>query len=291
MSAIREPGGTLPRLRGRRAFLALGAAALGLACLAPAGRATETLSLSAAINKAGRQRMLSQRIVKAYCLEGLDIQPEAARRQRLEAIALFDAQLQELGAFAGEPRVAEALTRLRTLWQPFREIASAEVPHGTPAQVVTANRNLRTLLEGGERVLAAAQDLVQALESLSAEPYARLVNISGRQRMLSQRMAKLYMLHAWGFIEPSNPQEMDQVRHEFEGALRELRAAPASSAEIRAELEAATEQWEWFKSALDIEQETLFPLVVEDASEKTLAIMEHLTQLYEDLYARRGRGS
>ena len=38
-------------------------------------------NMASAINKAGRQRMLTQRIVKAYCQIGLDVRAEEARVQ------------------------------------------------------------------------------------------------------------------------------------------------------------------------------------------------------------------
>ena len=49
-------------------------------------QADETaLPLQTAINKAGRQRMLTQRIVKAYCLVGLGVSTEQSKAQLAQA--------------------------------------------------------------------------------------------------------------------------------------------------------------------------------------------------------------
>ncbi len=48
------------------------------------------MSYGDAINKAGRQRMLSQRIVKSYTQMGQDVRYRVAEKQLKESIALFD---------------------------------------------------------------------------------------------------------------------------------------------------------------------------------------------------------
>ena len=53
---------------------------------------TEGLTDAEAVNQAGRQRMLSQRITKAYLMIGADIKPALAQRQLDSSIALFEEQ-------------------------------------------------------------------------------------------------------------------------------------------------------------------------------------------------------
>ena len=57
------------------------------------------INYGAAIDAAGRQRMLSQRIVKAYCQIGLKVVPEVSRSQLTGAVRRFDAQLVELAHY------------------------------------------------------------------------------------------------------------------------------------------------------------------------------------------------
>jgi hypothetical protein len=88
---------TLPMLdRAAQALLDGMEEAVGLAAVAYADGAADTpLALTVTLNLAGRQRMLSQRIVKEACLMGTG--DDEARRARLsEAVALFDASLDAL---------------------------------------------------------------------------------------------------------------------------------------------------------------------------------------------------
>ena len=251
-------------------------AALSAMCLGTAR--AETLSLSEAINKAGRQRMLTERIVKYYCLAGLDIDARNARAELYEAIELFETQFAELEVFSSHEAVNTALVEVETLWPRFDAIASGPVHR----------EGARRLMSLNEEVLAATDRVVLALEALSQRPYARLVNISGRQRMLSQRMVKFYLFQAWGLGGAAVLDQIDRSRNEFQGALTELRTSPENTAIIDRELDAASEQWRWLKSALDLYQtDAYFPGIVDDAAEKTLTIMERVTHHYARLFEQR----
>lgn len=249
------------------------AVAAGLAC---AAGSAATQNPGAAIDAAGRQRMLTQRIVKAYCQIGLRVTPEVSRAQLDGAIRRFDRQLAELGASAPNADARQALARVRAPWNGLRRLASA-APSREGAQRLDAQ---------SEIVLAAAQQLVVVLQDTAGTPQARLVNIAGRQRMLSQRMAKVYMLRAYGVDAPSLRDELDAARSEFEGALAALREAPENTPAIAQELDAVALQWEWFKGALELQGAESFVLVVGDASESILNSMDLVTAKYAVLASR-----
>ena len=100
--------------------------------------------------------------------------------------------------------------------------------------------------------------------------------------MLTQRMAKLYMLKAWGIDVPELSAGIDTARAEFEKGFWELEIAPQNSYEINRELEAAVTQWTWFTSAIEQDGDPrAYILVVNDAAESLLASMDFLTSMYE----------
>jgi hypothetical protein len=261
----------------RRHFTAI--AALGsAAALLPAASRAQVTDINDAINKAGRQRMLSQRMAKSYLAEGEGVVPQLAQRTLANSMALFDRQLVELKVFAPLPEIKSTYGTLEGVWGDYKAALVGSKP---------AKEQAETVLDLAGKVLALAHQGTVQLEKVSGKPVGRLVNVSGRQRMLSQRMAAFYLSTSWGVQAASSTTEMKKARDEFVTAHDVLKKAPEATAAIKAELELAEIQFSFFDAAL----RTLRPGTpdtgqmtnVFTTSERILQVMDAVTGMYSKL--------
>ncbi|NDY92729.1 hypothetical protein G3A44_16175 [Ideonella sp. TBM-1] len=256
----------------RRHMLAAGAL---LAMPALHGQAA-VADLNDAINKAGRQRMLSQRLSKAWLALGQQIEPKRAERVLEESMATFDRQLIELKVFAPTPEIRTTYTQLEGAWSEYKGVLVGSQP--------TAAATTR-LMSLDAQVLQLAHQGTQQLEQHAAKPLSQLVNLAGRQRMLSQRMAKFHLALAWKAPTTEAAQQIDAARTEFVAGLDKLGGAKHTSPAIQEQLNLARQQWLFFDAALGRgaaparkDAENVFV-----ASENILQVMDNITGLYSRL--------
>jgi hypothetical protein len=196
-----------------------------------------------------------------------------------KSMALFDRQLVELKSFARSAQLRDTYVALEAAWSDYKTALVGSAPSRAGAAPVLA---------GAARVLTLAHKGTVQFEALSNKPVGKLVNIAGRQRMLSQRMAKSYLAAVLPVDASASRQDIAAARQEFIAAVEVLRNAPEANSKIKEQLALGDAQWLLFDHALQktAASGTLKPL--EDvfvASENLLEVMDHITGLYAELKA------
>lgn len=262
----------------RRHFLLAGMATYG--SLFSFAHADAAIShINDAINKAGRQRMLSQRLAKSYLQIGQQVDLVRSNKIFSLSLALFERQLNELETFAPTAENKATLSELRRVWGRYKTTLTSNAPNRLDA---------KTVMVINEEVLALAHKATVQLELSSGTAAARLVNISGRQRMLSQRMAKFYQAINWGVGSSDALVNLAKARDEFLRAMKELADSPKNTDAIKREIVLAQQQWLFFDQALKSsadsnESKIRFATNVATTSERILETMDRITGLYEQL--------
>ncbi|MCW8905528.1 type IV pili methyl-accepting chemotaxis transducer N-terminal domain-containing protein [Sedimenticola sp.] len=244
-----------------------------LLCPLPTAQAASDITLAEAINKAGRQRMLSQRIVKSYLQMGQDVRYRVAKKHLGESIDLFELQLKQLKDFTTNPEATRGLALVEKLWIPVKQIATGPVQR-EKAEELRAN---------AERLLAAAHQVVLILADESGTNQGHLVNIAGRQRMLSQRMGNLYMLMSWKFADELYRQDYKAATSEFDTALQELINANENTPEISGILSQVKQNWDLYNLSNRMGDDEFVPGLVARMLDKILGQMNEVTGLYAAL--------
>lgn len=249
-------------------------AGLALAPLASA----QIVNLNDAINKAGRQRMLSQRMAKAWLAIGQGVDVKRAEKVMFDSMAWFDRQFIELKAYAPTSDIEETYKAMEPLWSEYKSALVGAPPDRSAAPLLMSLDN---------KILKLAHQGTVQLEQYSGKAVGKLVNVAGRQRMLSQRTAKFYLSQCWGAAVPEQIKELNTARQEFSQALSTLMAAPQATSAIKQELELAQQQWIFFDNALSRVGErsgsNQHASEVFTSSENILQVMDKVTSLYSKL--------
>jgi len=230
---------------------------------------TPQLTMGEAINKAGRQRMLSQRIAKAYAMVGQK-NILSAKIQLQDSVKLFDSQLKELTRFAKTKKEKQVIGEVAALWKKYKKLVTAKPSRDKAEEVLALS----------DKVLAKAHEFVLLLQERSGTSAGKLVNVSGRQRMLSQRIAKFYAYKSWGFDNPEYDEEMTKAMSQFKSALEFLKSAPENTSEIDAALAKVEKDWKTFELSKRVKRGSYIPSLVMRSMEKILEQMNYITALY-----------
>ena len=237
-------------------------------CAGVWGQSAEQANL---INRAGEQRMLSQRIAKSFIQLGLNLQSMAAKQELDAAISRFESNLDVLSKAPPGILSPTSLQQLKDAWPKFKSVA-----RGVPKM-----ENAVWLSHQADEVMAAAETHVRNLQNSAPGTTGRWVAQAGRQRMLSQRIAKAYLLISWGDRSETTREELDVAVNEFSGSLKILRQRGENTPALKVELDEMAQQWEWLQSALAAEGASTYRLIVSEAAEAILISADRVTKMYE----------
>ncbi len=227
-------------------------------------------NMGTAINKAGQQRMLTQRMLKDYALIGMENIFDDPKKDLPEMITLFDTNLNDLKSFIKDKPSLDSLNKVSTLWAPIKKTL----------QEAPSDKKVVKLQEDLDSLLKAANTSTNLIAKSSGKASSEIVNTSGKQRMLSQRMASLYMLKVWGIKDTKFNEKLSKSIEEFSTAHETLLALKSNTDEIKALLKKSGKAFIFFEMMGQSESDKYVPSLINRSANKILKNMNTTTELY-----------
>lgn len=205
-----------------------------------AAKESGAVQLANDIVSAGRLRMQSQRLAKLYQQAGMGLNATQSLQQVDVSVAEINAEFSRLGSSGRKANVQRELARSEALWQEMR--AALKQPPG-PASAERVNQL-------ADELMIHTGKLSMLIEAEGETPVGRLIDLSSRLNMLSQRLARLYLLAQGGNRAQGVLVDIEQARKEFTAGLGELDSARENSSASRDAVGLAKNQWIFFDSAI-----------------------------------------
>ena len=238
--------------------------ALAFIVSAPVALPSNAQSLSAneakaRVNIAGRERMLIERVVKSACFSSLGIERTQYRAQLVAAEDLFTRSLHALQSGdsemgLGAENSADLKAQLEVISLEWDEVSGLADLAVSPGGI--SLEGLQSLDAFGENLLEATNNTVQNISQTYGQQLNDLplivsisIDIAGRQRMLTQKMAKEFCLIDAGVEAADNRGNLANTIRLFNTTLSGLQSGlpgmviPAPNYDIRQKLREVASLW------------------------------------------------
>ena len=220
------------------------------------------------IDIAGKQRMLSQRVAKNYFYIANGLNTIKAKKQLKRSLVDFEKTQKRLDSAIDNREIRNLIYFVDMSLDEFKVIIQEKYSLDNGVIVLDLSESM---LEGSDYIVQALSKGYKA---------NHIVNISGKLRMLSQRIAKYYMVYQNGIKDDNTIIQMQESVKEFDKILKELIAYRGNTAKISSELKSVAQMWEVVnKFYLNIKRGGL-PKIVYLTTDKITEKMDNIVYLY-----------
>ena len=231
--------------------------------------AIEIKSLNHAVDVAGKQRMFTQRMLKDYTMIGMKNYFAKPKEDLTKIMGEFENHLQSLHDYTKNEKIKKSTNRVKELWIPIKKTLNS----------IPQKESAGALQEALEELLKESNRVTVLFAKDAGEASGEIINISGRQRMLSQRMASLYILKVWGIDDNKFKEKMDSTMKLFKTSLEELQKSKFNTDEITKLLSKVEKSFMFFE-VMNRSSKIFIPTLIYKKSNDILKNMNSATGLY-----------
>lgn len=226
------------------------------------------------IDVAGKQRMLSERIAKDYLYAGKHISTLKAKKELKKSFKeLVEAQKLLVSSINNED-IKNLLTFVDMSIEDFKTTVNKKFNLD----------NAQLIIDLSESISEGSQYVVNSLEKTVNINKSKIIDISERQSMLGQRIAKYYIAYQSGIKDKNTVEQMNTAVKDFAKEHEAFMKNQSNTPAINAKLNNIDRLWKIvYKFYLNIEKGGL-PIIVYNTTDNITNEMEAVTKLYVEIY-------
>jgi hypothetical protein len=243
-----------------------------------------------ALNVAGKQRMLVERVAKDFVYKSLQIQKEKATKEQLSSTILFEEHLNMLLLYAPNEAIKQKINLVSKGWLAFKDVLGYK----------TMNQlNAAYVFQESDKMLKLCDDVVNSIvihviskkssldkTSLRRELIATHTNTSGKMRMLIQRTALYYVCYCNNITQNVHEKELQNTAEFIQFSLDEIKNSPLNDAESNEAIIGIETEWKTLRDSFekektfDFSSKAITPEAMFDLSNRLVAKIDKVTLAY-----------
>ena len=235
---------------------------------------SQKLNLSLIIEKAGKQRLLCEQVTKSYLMIGAAIKTDDAKLEFDDAKFAFSKNLLFLNENCKSEDSKLAILSVINFWNEFKIIIASK-PSRENANIAINQSNL---------VIKSCNEMVNKIFAEFNLKNTRLFGLCNKQRLNSQKIAKLCIAKNWNIIDPDLEKNLNEVLTSYEFSLQQMLLSNENTPEIIKILNQQLKEWSNFKPIFLFENKTVVSETVVENTNNILNEWSKLASIYQKTF-------
>jgi hypothetical protein len=249
------------------------------------------LTIAQAVNVAGRQRMLSQRMAKAKICKVSGVNAEQSTKELTSSIAIFEETQKNLSSFPSNPKVKAKLDKVSAIWSDYKAALLNDSSKTATTYIVNTNTRMLVLCDEAVQELVAYSATLPKEDdgqAISPELIVTYTNVSGKMRMLSQRFTLYYAIH-YADLDKDADEQLIKIGGSIQDGISELLTCEINTTDIDEAISVGLKEWDVIREKLgknnfaDAKAKAMEPAQVFETMNRFLSKMDKVTAMYASL--------